>query len=536
MAEQLTPLDWAIIFGYLIGLIVFSWWLSKAQHSREDYYVGGKNVGPWSIAMSILATQCSTNSILGAPAFVAFAAGGGLIWLQYELAVPIAMIAVMLLLLPRFYRLDLISVYAWLEQRFDLKTRLILSGVFQFMRAFAISVTVYSVALVLESITGLSFFWSIMLIGAVTLIYDVLGGVKGVIYSDVLQMLILITVIAGLVCILFSQTPFFDQLADLPPERVQTLNFYGHGLGDSQTFGFWPMLFGGLFLYVSYYGCDQSQVQRQLCAPSLRQAQKSLLLNGLLRYPIVLLYCLLGVGISHYSSVHADFLSQLPLQSDGSPNLNLAVPVLMGNLLGPGLLGIALVALFAAAMSSLDSVINSLSAVTMEDFVFRFRKRSFSARQELWCSRALTLFWGLLTLTMAFFVGDIASTVLEAINIIGSLINGPILGVFAIGILSRRANGHGAVVGLLAGFGVNLLCWWGWKELSWLWWNPLGFSITFMLAWLLSAVFHSTNINQDTSWLPRKLTSQAIPVIWVWSLAVWSILVFISLWALPLLG
>ena len=148
MSEAIHPFDWAIIFIYLAGLIGLSVWLSRDQHSRADYYVAGRNTGPWPIAVSIMATQCSSNSILGAPAFVAFAAGGGLIWLQYELAVPLAMIVIMVFLLPMFHQLKLISVYDYLERRFDLKTRLLLSGLFQFVRAFATAVTVYSIAIV----------------------------------------------------------------------------------------------------------------------------------------------------------------------------------------------------------------------------------------------------------------------------------------------------------------------------------------------------------------------------------------------------
>lgn len=193
-AATIHWIDWWVIGGYLFGLIAFSIWLSLKQFSRSDYYVGGRAVGPLPIAISTMATQCSTNSILGAPAFVAFTAGGGLLWLQYELAVPLAMLAIMIILLPIYRQMRLVSVYEYLERRFDLKTRLILSAVFQFVRAFATAVTIYSIELVIELITDLPFFWSVMLLGAVTLAYDIFGGVRGVIYSDVAQMAILVAV------------------------------------------------------------------------------------------------------------------------------------------------------------------------------------------------------------------------------------------------------------------------------------------------------------------------------------------------------
>jgi len=263
MSEAIQTLDWWVIGIYLAGLILFSLYLSRKQFSREDYYVGHHAIGPWPIAISTMATQCSTNSILGAPAFVAFAAGGGLIWLQYEMAVPLTMIAIMIFLFPVFFKLQLISVYAYLESRFDLKTRLVLSILFQFVRAFATAVTVYSIAIVVELITGLGFFWSVLIIGAITLVYDTLGGIKGVIYSDVLQLIILTVVLVGLLVLLVDDIGgLFLMFDNLSGDRRQTLDFSAHGLGDGEVFAFWPMLIGGFFLYVSYYGCDQSQVQR----------------------------------------------------------------------------------------------------------------------------------------------------------------------------------------------------------------------------------------------------------------------------------
>ena len=150
--------DWLVIFSFLSALLILAWHISRAQNNGLDYFVAGRDIGPYKIATSVVATQCSTNSILGAPAFVAFAAGGGLTWLQYELAVPLAMLFVMIFLYPIFYQLQIISVYEYLERRFDLKTRLLLSGLFQLIRVFATAVTVYSISLVVELITGLSFF------------------------------------------------------------------------------------------------------------------------------------------------------------------------------------------------------------------------------------------------------------------------------------------------------------------------------------------------------------------------------------------
>lgn len=513
MSENLATIDWLVIAVYLAFLIAFAYWLSRRQESREDYYVGGRNMGAWPVAISIMATQCSTNSILGAPAFVAFAAGGGLVWLQYELAVPLAMVGLMLFIIPLFRHLKLVSVYGYLEQRFDVNTRLALSGLFLFLRAFATSVTVYSIAIVIELITGLEFFWAVILLGAFTVVYDVMGGIRGVIYSDVIQLVILVLV---LLLILFSLLDIngglIAMLDALEPERRRTLEFSQHGFGDGNTFAFWPMLIGGFFLYLSYYGCDQSQVQRTLSTSGIDASNQALFLNGLLRFPLVLLYCLVGVGIGVFASQNPGFLAALPAPN-GAPEYNLAVPLYMINNLPAGVVGLSMVALFAAAMSSLDSVLNSLSATTMEDFVRRFHAKvsgvEWSEHRELVYSRSITAIWGVITLVMAFFVGNIATTVLEAINQIGSMANGSILAVFALGLLTRRTHGSGAIAGLILGISVNAYLWAFAPLISWLWWNVIGFVVTFAVGWILGSLqgMPGSRAKDETKLDPETLES-----------------------------
>ncbi|BFM04810.1 sodium:solute symporter family transporter [Halioxenophilus aromaticivorans] len=500
MTQSLHWADWLVIAVYLVGLIAWAVYLSRGQHDRTDYYLGGRNIGHWPVAISVMATQCSTNSILGAPAFVAFT-GGGLLWLQYELALPLAMIGLILLVMPVFRHFKLVSVYQFLEQRYDLRTRLMLSGLFLFIRAFATAVTVYSIAIVIDLITGIGFFWSVILLGVFTVVYDVFGGMRGVVYSDLLQMGILLVVLLLVFYLLTADAGGLGQLwASLPDDRKQTLAFDHHGLGDGQTFGFWPMLFGGLFLYMAYYGCDQSQVQRELSTRDIDATNKVLFINGVFRFPLVLLYCFVGVGIAVFAINHGDFINQLPSNDQGAPQYNLAVPLYMIQTLPTGLVGLALVALFAAAMSSLDSVLNSLSATTMEDFIVRFRSHPLTEEQEIWASRLVTTVWGAITLTMAFFVGDIAPTVLEAINKIGSLANGSILAVFILALLSHNITGLSVQAGLLSGIIVNALCWQLLPEVSWLWWNVIGFFTTCVIAAVL------TRINKNN----LRLTPEAV--------------------------
>ena len=493
---QLHSFDWFIIISYLIGMIALSIWLSRGQKNKNDYYLGGNDTGAWPIAISTMATQCSTKSILGAPAFVAFSVGGGMLWLQYELAVPFAMIFLMIFLLPLYRRLGIISVYAYLEKRFDKNTRLALSVLFQFIRAFATGVTVYGISIVISYCTGVSFAVSVIMLGVITIIYDSIGGMKAVIISDVIQMIVLYgSIILTIYYAISIVGGFGEVISSFDENRLKAINFTSHGF-DGNSFAFLPMLIGGFFLYVSYYGCDQSQVQRELSTKNVDDTNLALFLNGILRFPLVITYCFLGVCIGAYVAKHPEFVGLLPSEN-GSPNYNLSVPIFVIKYFPVGLVGLVMVGLFSAAMSSLDSTINSLSATTMQDIFKSFLNKDFTQKQELFMSKALTVFWGTVCTLFAFYVGDISDSIIVSMNKIGSLANGPILGVFLLGILTKRANGIGAISGLVIGFITNAIFWIYVPNVTWPWWNMIGCVVCFGLGYFISFAKEETQKNLD---------------------------------------
>ncbi|MEC8112697.1 MAG: sodium:proline symporter, partial [Pseudomonadota bacterium] len=220
------------------------------------------------------------------------------------------------------------------------------------------------------------------------------------------------------------------------------------------------------------------------------------------------------VGIAAYATSHADFLPALP-ESNGTPNFNMALPLLFLLELPDGLKGVAIVGVMAAAMSSLDSVINSLSAVTMEDFVKRCGWASMvSELAEIRWSKALTAFWGLLAIVLAFWVDDIASTVLVAVNKLGSLINGPLLAVFVMGLLTKRATGLGVKVGFAVGFMSNAGLWLGAPEVSWLWWNVSGFMVAVVVGLIVSRRSPVPSPQSDVVWTLAFLRAEGFDLQW----------------------
>ena len=467
-------IDWSVIALYLTAMLVLAGWLGRRQRSGGDYFLAGRGMSSGSLAASTLATQCSTNSLLGAPAFVGFTLGGGMVWLQYELAVPLAMAALMFLIVPA-RQMGVVSIYEILELRLGRESRVLASGCFLLFRAVATGVTIYGVTLILSQLLGVDYLVAVLLLMGVTLLYDLLGGMRAVVISDLLQLVLLsITVLFSLLLLGDATDWSFFAVT----ERTTVIrNDWGL---DGQDYGFWPMLIGGFFLYAAYYGCDQSQTQRILSAQSDAASQRVLLLNGLLRFPLVLSYCLLGLGLAAFAAQNTDFVSSLPLTGAGEPNFNLAFPMYVMNNFAPGFVGLVMVGLLAAAMSSIDSAINSLSAATMEDFVRQ--RRQLSDRQVLLWSRGFTLFWGVACIVFSFQVERIAPTILEAVNKVGSMFNGPLLALFVIALLLRNVPQRFALSGFVLGLVANLGLALGAPQVSWLWWNVAGFVVSMLFA------------------------------------------------------
>jgi SSS family solute:Na+ symporter len=510
---NLNTLDWIVICAYLAALIGLSVALAGGQKTSRDYYLAGNKTAPLPIALSTMATQCSTNSLLGAPAFVAFATGGGILWLQYELAVPFAMIFLMAVLFPIFRRLNLISLYSFLEKRFGPGTRVTLSILFQILRAFSTGVTVYGISLVLKVCLGIPFWVAVVLLGGITVVYDTLGGMRAVIWSDVIQLVVLFGSILTAIGIAVNLVGGFEGVfSRIEPERLQAIDFTHHGFGDGRTFAFWPMLLGGLFLYVSYYGCDQTQAQRELSTRSVSDTKRALFLDGMLRFPLVVAYCFLGLCLAAYAIANPAFINTLPLNESGATNYNYAVPVFVLRHFPHGVIGLVMVGLFAAAMSSLDSTLNALSALSMEDIVKRFSDKEFSPQLELLTSKMLTIFWGAVCIFFAFYVGEISETIIESVNKIGSLINGPLLAVFLMGVLSPRINSQGAISGFATGFVVNLMFWKFIPQVSWLWWNVIGFFIAYITGYLVSKALPAPiKIDADGTYFRQSRTAIETP-------------------------
>lgn len=505
-------LDYSIIIGYILFFLGMGYFFKENKNSK-DYFLGGKSMGWFPLSLSTMATQLSAISFISAPAFVGLKLGGGMKWLTFEFAVPIAMIFIMIVIIPPLFRSGVVSIYEYVEQRFSASTRMILSIVFQISRALGTGVMVYTIAIILQAVLDIDFVYTILIISIITIIYSWQGGMKAVVWGDTIQMLILF---AGLIISLYYGWSLVQEHGGLAqgfdPERLKVIDF-NLGIGEGNEYGFWPMLIGGFFLYVSYYGCDQTQAQRMLSAKNEKTIRQLLLANGLFRFPVVLIYCTMGLVLGALITLAPDFLTEITETTQKhfptdfakyGVKADLMVPVFIIKYLPHGLIGVLMIGILSAAMSSLSSTVNSLSAVTVEDFFNRGKdKGKLSEKKYMYISKAAVVFWGTVCIACSFLFGGSKSAVIEIINAIGSVFYGPVLVTFVLAFFSKKVNHIGMNAGIIVAVLINLVFSKTMQEIFnvdlgieifWIWLNFTGVIIALVVAYVVSALTSNVEV------------------------------------------
>ncbi|MEO0451782.1 MAG: sodium/solute symporter [Pseudomonadota bacterium] len=503
----MNTFDYLVVGTYLIALIGFGF-LLRQQNSEQDYYLGGRELGWFPLTLSVMATQLSAISFVSAPAFVGLREGGGLQWLTFELAVPLAMLIVMFVIAPPLYRAGIVSIYDFLDRRFGRSTRLLISLSFQVVRSFSTGIMVYAIALILEAVLAIPLWQSVIAVGLITLIYSTSGGMKAVVYGDAIQMVL---ILGGILLVtgyaVADLGGIGSAIGEIDRDRLQAIDVNALGFSGDE-FGLFPMLFGGFVLYASYYACDQSQAQRILSARNEGDMRRLLFANGLLRFPIVVLYCFAGLVISASFFNDPGLLAKVPTDKP-----DYMMPIYIIERLPHGVIGLLIVAMLSAAMSSLSSAVNSLAAATEKDLAMLGLAPSHP-NQQVQLARALSISWGLVILILSFFAGSIAPTVIEAINKVGSALYGPILGVFLMAILQSRRSEAAANIGLLVGLALNLYFWLFVPNLFWMWWNVIGLVVTLVTGAVVTLILSPPSRDEG-----RLLPQVQAPIVWIYSLA-----------------
>lgn len=543
-------LDYSIIIIYIVFFLGMGFFF-KDNKDSSDYFLGGKSMGWFPLSLSTMATQLSAISFISAPAFVGLKLGGGMKWLTFEFAVPLAMIFIMIVIIPPLFRSGVVSIYEFVEKRFSTSTRLILSIVFQISRALGTGVMVYTIAIILQAVLDIDFVYTILIISVITIIYSWQGGMKAVVWGDAIQMIILFS---GLIICLYFGWNLLEEhgglAAGFDQERLQVID-YNLGIGEGNEYGLLPMIIGGFFLYASYYGCDQTQAQRMLSAKDEKTIRTLLLANGLLRFPVVLIYCIMGLVIGGLITLAPDFLEEIAITTQKyfpdeyathGVKADLMVPVFIMKYLPHGLIGILMVGILSAAMSSLSSTVNSLSAVTVEDF-FNRGKVKLTDKKYMFISKGSVVFWGAVCIASAFLFGGSKSAVIEIINAIGSVFYGPVLVTFFLAFFSKKVNHIGMNAAIISAVLINLVFSKTIQELFhidlgfnifWIWLNFTGVVIALVVAYGVSALTSKTEIKKISNF-NVKITKKDFMIKEVYILIAFFVFIIIFSYFLPAL-
>jgi SSS family transporter len=437
-------LDYTIFIAYLVGLVSVGVFFVKEQKNVKDYFLAGRSMGYIMIAISVLAALFSGISYLGAPGEVyRYGFWFMLFFLSFFIATPMTN----LLFMPYFYNTRFYTAYQFLEERFSMQVRLLCSALFIIRVLLWLGLVNYAPALALNQVTGMPLWFTILCTGVLTTIYTTLGGMKAVIWTDFIQFFVLL---GGQFIILIVA------ITHMPGGLSGAINI-GREYGkfefslspDLKTrVTLWGLLFGGAVINLVQMATDQVSVQRYMTATSIKEARRSLWFKLGMLAPVFLVFY--GTGLVIFAFYHSPGVVD-PLANGLISKPDQILPYFVVNELKWGLPGLLIAAIFGATMSATSSGINALTTATLVDFHQRFWHKSSDAEGvKLGLARALTFAYGMLVIILAFVVGKLGS-LLEVSNTFIGMVGGPLLGIFFLGILVKRANTPGTVIGWLAG-------------------------------------------------------------------------------------
>ena len=502
----MKALDLIIIFGYLIGIVLFGTWFGRKQKTTKDYFLGGRSVPWWAVAFSIVATETSTISFISVPG-IAFARGGNFQFLQLVFGYLLGRIVISLLFIPAYFRGNLLTVYQLLDQRFGGRIKMLAASLFVVMRNIADGIRLLLTAIVLAAVYAafqpatspeVIIIASIILIGLAMIIFTYFGGMEAVIWVEVVQLGIYIAGAIAAAVVLISSINGGLITADSLAIGFGKYSLFDFTFDHTRTYTFWSGLIGGCFLTMSTHGTDQYLVQRYLCTDHPRKAVVALLTSGGIVLAQFIGFLFIGVLL---------FAFYQPFTNPGYfAAASTAFPFTGGDRVFPdfitkymptGLSGLVVAAIFAAAMSS---SLNAIAATAVNDLYKPFRPAR-DDKHYLKVSHLLTLIWGVVQIGVALAVRNQPGSALSMALSIASLINGPILGVFLVGTLLRRVSHAPAMLGMLVSLGSMIYVFWA-TNIAWTWYVLLGSLITFVVAWASSFAFRPATESKSNKLAP----------------------------------
>jgi SSS family solute:Na+ symporter len=560
----MSTIDWIVMVAALVFVVVFGVWKSRGKQDMDGYILANRSTPWYMITLSIMATQASAITFLSAPgqAYV-----DGMRFVQFYLGLPVAMVILCVTAVPHFHRLKVYTAYEFLEQRFDVKNRTLGSILFLTQRGLACGFTIFAPSLIISVLMGWDIRLTILVIGGLVTLYTTTGGTDAVNKTHLLQMgIITMGMAAAFVMILRLLPPdisFMD--ATRVAGKMGNLNVINFEFDLKDKYNVWSGLIGGTFLALSYFGTDQSQVQRYLSGRSIAESRLGLLANGVLKIPMQ--FCILFIGAmifvfyqfvmpplffnpvesakvkngahsqayehleSEFEQLHdekqiyiREMLSameggeeaaiakahetlegskvqeqelrreaaSLIAQSDPGADTNDINYIFLSfviNYLPVGLVGLILAAILSASMSSTAAELNALASVSVIDIYKRVFRPDETDRHYLTVSKIISVFWGAYAIGFAMFANSLGSLI-EAVNILGSLFYGSILGIFLVAFSFKKIGGDATFIAAIVAEVVVLACFF-FSEIPYLWFNVIGCVVLIAVALVLNPLFTS---------------------------------------------
>ncbi|MEQ8240682.1 MAG: sodium:solute symporter [Cyclobacteriaceae bacterium] len=552
-------LDLIVLFGTLLTIVGYGVYKTRGQHNIEGYLLGDKSMKWGTIGLSVMATQASAVTFISTPG-QAYESGMGFV--QNYFGLPIALIIVSTVFIPIFYKLKVYTAYEFLENRFDLKTRLLSAFLFLVQRGLAAGITIYAPAIIISSILGWNLTMTILITGILVIIYTVSGGTRAVSITQKHQMAV---IMAGMTAAFFMMIGYISDYVTFGEavsiaSRLDKMNAVDFDLNFEKRYTFWSGITGGLFLALAYFGTDQSQVQRYLGGQNVRESRMGLMFNAVFKIPMQFFILFVGVMayvfyLFHQPPVHfkeasvqllkdsqynteylaleqeydnltdqrrelaisfakadesaqkelGDELSSLDQASIATrekvkglitkmdpeietKDADYVFLTFILNYLPHGVIGLLIAVIFSAAMSSTSSELNALASTTSIDFYKRLVQKGGSDTHYLNTSKYLTLGWGVIAISFAVLAKN-SENLIEAVNIVGSIFYGTILGIFLVAFFFKKVKGnavfYAALVAQTAVFVFHFLTLAEVITLGYLWYNAIGCFITIILSLII---------------------------------------------------
>lgn len=569
----MAQLDWWVMLGTLFFIVLYGIWKTRGTRNIAGYLRGGNTGNWWTIGLSVMATQASAITFLSTPG-QAYAEGMGFV--QFYFGLPLAMIIIAVFFIPIFYRLKVYTAYEYLESRFDGNTRTLTASLFLIQRGLAAGITIYAPAIILSKILGWPLEITILFIGGLVILYTVSGGAKAVAQTHKQQMAVIFTglfiAFGALVWYLTREVSFHESL--LIAGAAGKMEIIDWEFDFSNRYNIWSGVIGGLFLQLSYFGTDHSQVQRYLTGRSVRESRVGLLFNGLVKIPMQFFILLIGVLVfvffqfyqppAYFNQTAIDQLKETEYKEDivrleqeqtvlfrekkaalqswdqyrerqqeeaqqqamakvvslqqqmaankasiqaivdkagvsgEGDDLDYVFITWVLRYLPIGIVGLLLAVIFSGAMSSTSAELNALAATSTVDFYKRFFQRRFTDKAEVMWSKGFTILFGVLAIVFAL-VANRFENLIEAVNILGSLFYGTILGIFLVAffvpiVRNGKAVFWAAIVAELAVIAIYRQ-----EVVEYLWLNFIGCVLVIILSILLQVILPNDTDQEDAN-------------------------------------